>query len=226
MDFERCIDIIVVVVVDFDGCGCTDMIGVFFSIVVVEMLAILMRSLVQSGGGGKWIIEVVSMVGQEVGGLVGVERGELGGESNVDLRVGGWRVVAVVFVIGDWMIGTPLDHEAVLLDEGLIVFNAEGFNPGNGCVGHRERCPLVARDASSSREGHKIIVALGVASGVEGNGAHGPCLGGVGRVVVFEHLDVGAELKFHVIIVGVRAARDERLRAEVFGNAVAPGKLV
>jgi hypothetical protein len=46
-----------------------------------------------------------SIVGQEVGGLVGVDGNELIGESKVNRGVGGRCIIAVVFVVGDGMVG-------------------------------------------------------------------------------------------------------------------------
>jgi hypothetical protein len=112
------------------------------------------------------------------------------------------------------------------LDKRLLIGNAEGFNPCDGRVGHGKRDPLVTGDAGASGEGQKVVVALCVSSRIEGNGSQGPCFGGVGRVVVLEHLDVSPEFEFDVVIVRVRASRDKGLRTEVVGDAVAPGKLV
>ena len=168
-----------------------------------------------------WSNMVVIKVGQEVGRLVGADGIELGGKGNVDPGIGAWHKIVVVLIVG-----AALNDETVLLDKGLVVVDAKGFNRGDGRVGHGERSPLVTGDARAGREGHKLIITLCVACGIERNGAHGPRFDGVGRVFVLENLDVSTELKSHVVVIRGGSARDKGIGAEIFGHTVTPWKQV
>jgi hypothetical protein len=72
----------------------------------------------------------------------------------------------------------------------------EGFDPGNRLVGNGKKRPLVARNASTGGKRKEIVVPGGVAGWGQGDGAERTGLGCVGRMVVFENLDVGTEFEF------------------------------
>ena len=64
----------------------------------------------------------------------------------------------------------------------------------------------MARDAGARGEGEEIVVSLGVACRVEGNGTKGAASGSVGWVVVFENLCRGTEFDAHRVEIGRRGA--------------------
>ena len=67
---------------------------------------------------------MVMKVGQEGGVLVGADGIELGGKGNVDLGIGAWRKILVVLIVGDGVVGAPLNDESVLLYKGLVIVDA------------------------------------------------------------------------------------------------------
>ena len=130
----------VVIVGDFEDCVVVSGVSVSIVIVIVVVIVVkklaILRSLVQSVGGGVWSNMMAMKVGQEGGLLVGADGVELGGKGDVDLGIGAWRKVLVVFIVGDGVVGAPLNDKTVFLDKGLVIVDAKGFNPGDGGVGH------------------------------------------------------------------------------------------
>ena len=67
--------------------------------------------------------------------------------------VGRGNVVAIVFVIVDRVVGTPLDDETRSLDEWLAFVGRKGFNASDGDVGHGEGGPAVTGDTGAGGQG-------------------------------------------------------------------------
>ena len=65
---------------------------------------------------------VSSSISEEVGRFV-VDRVEKLLLESVSRGSGGWVVSTVVLGVVDWVVGTPFDDEAALLDEWLVVFD-------------------------------------------------------------------------------------------------------
>ena len=124
------------------------------------------------------------------------------------------------------MIGTPFNNEAPLLNEWLVILESEGVNPSDGGLGHGQLRPGVSGDTGAGREGHKVIIALCVSRGTEGDGSERASTRGVGRGIIFENLDVRSKFESHGVKIGLRSARNEGIGTHVVGNAVLPGKLV
>ena len=109
-------------------------------------------------------------VGKKRADFIGVNGVEVVGSQNVAGGVPREGISPVALGFIDWVVGPPFDDKTALLNEGLIVLESKGFNPSNRRIGHGKRGPLVARNPRPSGEGHEIIVALGVAGGVQRNG--------------------------------------------------------
>jgi hypothetical protein len=197
---------------------------VIWSFVVV--VVVMYRSLdVRSRRG--WGDNRDSGVGQEVIKFIGIDVivGVVGFK-NVGGGVCARMEITIVFGVVDRVVGAAFNNEAAGLDEGLAFFESDGFDASDSGVGHGEDNPLVAGNASAARKGQKIVVTGRVAGGVESNSADGTRLGRVGGVVIFEHLNVGAELKFEFVEVGGRDPGNKGRGAEGVGDAVDTGKTV
>jgi hypothetical protein len=162
--------------------------------------------------------EIVKFIDVDV--IVGVRFKNVGG--GVSARA----EIAIVFGVVDRVVGAAFNDEAAGLNEWLTILEGEGFDAGDGGVGHGEFDPLVAGDAGTTRERQEIVVTGRVAGRVKSNGPDGTRLGRVGGVVVFEHLNIGAEFKFEFVKIRGGNPGDEGRGAESVGNAVDTGKTV
>ena len=112
------------------------------------------------------------------------------------------------------MIGSPFDDVPTSLDEGLVFVEGQGFNPGDGCVRDGNDETAGARSPRPGRQAEKMVVALSVAGGREGNSPKGTSADGVGGVGVFQELNVGTELEAELIEIGSGSAGDKGRGAE------------
>jgi hypothetical protein len=176
------------------------------------------------------LLSIRSLVGHQDGGGQGIRR------SSVDAKVGEFVVVKggvvravkriidgsgdgggeieVIFVGINGVIGPPFDDEPTGLDEGLFVVEGQGFNPGDGGVRDGNDEPAVARNPRPGRQTEKMVVALSVAGGREGNSPQGTSSYGVGGVGVFEELNVGTKLEAELIVIGSGGPGDKGGGAE------------
>ena len=81
-------------------------------------------------------------------------------------------------------------------------------------------------DAGTGGQGEKIVITGDVAGGGESNSAKGSGLGGVGGIVGFKNLNVGAKFKTHLVVVRGGHACDNGGRTHGRGDAVGPRKKV
>lgn len=136
--------------------------------------------------------------------------------------MGGRIVIWVILGVVDRVVWAPFNDKARFLEKGLAVAEGKGFNTGNGGVGNRELGPAVSGNDGAGGKGHEMAGALGVASGVQGNGAHGACMRGVGGLKIVEHLGIATELNAHGSKIGTRLSGDKSSRAKGVGNTVGP----
>jgi hypothetical protein len=108
----------------------------------------------------------------------------------------------------------------------LTIANGKSFHTGDGGVRDGKFCPPVTRHSGAGGKRKKIVSALGVAGGIEGNGTQGTSLGRVSRFVVIKNLDVCTELDSHGVIVRAALAGNDGGRAEGARDAIQPRKLV
>ena len=141
--------------------------------------------------------------------------------------VGGVDVkMKVVLIVVNEVTGAPLDNEAASLEERLTLMLCERFNAGNAGIGNGKLRPLVPGDARATGEGEKTVIAGGVASGGERNGAEGPRLGSVCGSRRLENLHVLAEFHPHGVEVGRRSTGDDEKGAGIRVDTVGPGELI
>ena len=129
------------------------------AVVIVDDVVVLVhvRSLVRHRGGeGRGIggASISSKV-REFGRVNGVKETDREGIVSVISSgiVGRGDVVAIVFVVVDRVVGTPLDDETRILDEGLAFVGRKGFNASDGHVGHGEGGPAVTGDTGAGGQG-------------------------------------------------------------------------
>ena len=101
--------------------------------------------------------------------------------------------IEIVLIVVDGLVGAPFDHKSGVLYKGLTFVQCDGLDTRNRGVGDWKSLPLMAGDLGAGRQGHKIIVPLGVTRGVESDGSHGSRFRGVRRRIVFENLHVRPE---------------------------------
>ena len=116
------------------------------------------------------VVIVSSSIGDEIGRFGAVDGVEKVIVKNVSGGVGGRVVVAVIFRVVDGLIGTPFDDEAALLDGGLVIFDSQRCDAGNGRIRDGELGPLVSGDFGAGGKGQEMIVALRIPGRIEGNG--------------------------------------------------------
>jgi hypothetical protein len=141
----------------------------------------------------------------------------------MDGRIVIWVVLGVVNRVVVWV---PFNNKATFLEKGLSVAKGKGFNTGNGGVGNRELGPAVSGNDGACGKGHEMTGALGVASGVQGNGAHGACMRGVGGLKIVKHSGIATKLNSHGGKIGARLSGDESSGAKGVGNTIGPREKV
>lgn len=137
---------------------------------------------------------VGSSIKMEIVKFLVVQRDEVVGREEIRRILGGF-VVAVVFKVVNGVVGTPLHDKTALLNEWLIVGKSKGLDPGNGSVRHRKGSPVVTGKGETRGKGEEMVIPVGVAGGVQGNGPKRSCTWGVAGGIVFENLDVGAKFQ-------------------------------
>jgi hypothetical protein len=164
-----------------------------------------------------------------------VETSEFGGGDGGEIisgerEVGGLpdreSVVAVVLIVGDWVIGTPFDDESRLLDKGLVLKLGKCLNASNCSVCHGENGPTMAGHAETRGEREEVIVAVSITCRGKGNGTQRARPNGVGRVVVVKELHVGAKFKAEVVVIRGGDIGHERKGTQRGRDAVRGGKHV
>ena len=80
-----------------------------------------------------------------------------------------------------WLIGTPFNNKASVLEERLTVVEGNGVDPGNGGVRNGKFGPTMSGDTGAGSKREEIKRSLGITSGTDGNRAHGAGMWGVGR---------------------------------------------
>ena len=144
--------------------------------------------------------------------------------------LGGVRRISIVsqiiLVVIDEMTGAPFDNETPSLDKGLSFVLGERFNASDASIGDWNDSPLVTRNACTGSKRKEIIVAGGVAGWRERDSAKRAGLRGIGRVRWFKNLYILAKLNAHTVVIRGRGASDDRERAGIARDAVAPRKLV
>lgn len=86
-------------------------------------------------------------------------------------------VIEVVFVVIDEVSVALFHNEAPGLDEGLALAFRERFHAGDTCARDGDGGPLVPGDAGAVKD--KILIAIGIAGGCEGDSSKRARLGGV-----------------------------------------------
>ena len=141
-------------------------------------------------GRGSW---VKSEVGVRIVGKVVVVGGSRGGRR---------KVVGIISIGVDGLVGGPFGEEVGVLEERLALLMGKGFDAGDGGVGEHDLGPVTGRfgDDITSDKRHEPVAVVLVAGGAEGDGAEGAGTGGVGGAVGEHH--VGAEFEFKRVVIG------------------------
>jgi len=108
----------------------------------------------------------------------------------------------------------------------LALLFGQSFHPGDGGVRDGEYRPLVSGKAGTRGKGKEIIVTVGVAGRGQGNGTKGTSLGGVGRGVGLEELDIGAKFETELVEINGGTAGDNGGGTHGMGDTVGPRELV
>ncbi len=136
------------------------------------------------------------------------------------------HIIEIVLRVVDGLIRAPFDDESWGLLHGLVLVQSESLNPRNVGVRHWQSRPGVSRKTVTRCERQEEIVALGVAGGRERDSAQRAGAEGVGRVIVFEKLDVRTKLEAHVTVRGEPDAGQDAGGAHSDGNPVRPWESV